>query len=207
MREGSKEARQILIVHNTRLVIYQVVNKFCRFDYDKKELVCVGIVGLIKAIDTFDISKGYKFISYATTCIDNEILMFLRKLKKSNVEESLDTIFLDNEDEEYILDELLLDDIDIIADYVEKYEKPEIYIAIREIVNQLPPREKTAVILYFGFYDNPRHNQEQISKKLEVSRSTVSKILTKAINRIGLKLKDMGLIELHESCKKRKKNN
>lgn len=78
LNEGSQEARNKLIIHNIRLVLYEVTHKFKNVDYDKKDLVSMGNLGLIKAIHTYDISKGFSFSAYATRCIDNEILIFLK---------------------------------------------------------------------------------------------------------------------------------
>ena len=82
MSQGDLNARQTLIEHNIRLVIHQVQGRFNALDYDKRELVSIGILGLVKAIDTYNLSKKVEFSSYAIRCIDNEILMFIRKINK-----------------------------------------------------------------------------------------------------------------------------
>ena len=96
--EGSKEARDKLVTHNIRFVLYEVTNKFQKVDYDKKDLVSIGNLGLIKAINTYDLSKGFEFATYATRCIDNEILMFLRKLKKEQAVDSIDRVIFQDKD-------------------------------------------------------------------------------------------------------------
>ena len=91
MKSGDTKAREIIIKHNIKLVFNQVMKRFCNMPYEKKELISIGLIGLIKSVDTFDISKDRKFSSYAVKCIDNEILMFLRREKKYSKEQSLDT--------------------------------------------------------------------------------------------------------------------
>ena len=85
MHEGSLKARDELIVHNIKLVLHEVLVKFNGFDYDKKDLISSGNIGLIRAVDTYDMSKGVEFSTYAVRCIDNEILMHLRKIKKVKI--------------------------------------------------------------------------------------------------------------------------
>ena len=91
--EGSQESRDKLITHNIRLVLYEINNRFRNIDYDKNDLASVGIIGLIKAISTFDITKEVAFSTYAMRVVDNEILMFLRKNKKYRKVDSLDSAF------------------------------------------------------------------------------------------------------------------
>ena len=93
---GSEEARVKLVTHNIRLVLYIVSNRFSNVEYDKKDLVSIGNIGLLKAIDTFDISKGFEFSTYAVRCIVNEILLFLKKI--NNNTDSIDRIVFHDKD-------------------------------------------------------------------------------------------------------------
>lgn len=191
---GDKFAREILIKHNIRLVLYQVVKKFSNTQFEQKELVSIGIIGLIKSIDTFDITKCYEFTTYATKCINNEILMFIRKNKKYINDSSLDSVVSINKDGEYltILDTLT----DDRKDFVSCYEDNLIYQIIRVIVSKLPKREKTIVMLYFGFKDNKIYNQCEIAEKLNLSQPYVSRLLNKTLEEITNYLVDNGLIEI-----------
>lgn len=168
--EGSMEARDKLITHNIRLVIYEVANKFKSVDYDKKDLVSIGNIGLLKAINTYDLKKGIEFATYATKCIDNEILMFLRKLKKDKNVDSLDrVIFQDKDGSELKLGDMVSDD----------NEQLETYRILREIVKQLPERDKEIIMLYFGFYNGKKYTQKEIANKFNISQSYISRLTTK----------------------------
>ena len=122
VKHGDEDAIKMIIEHNIRLVLYQVNNKFKSVEYDKKDLVSIGNIGLIKAVTTFDKSKNVEFATYATRCIDNEILMFLRKLKKDQKVDSLDkTITHDKEGKELKIEDTISDENDIVEDYEKKY--------------------------------------------------------------------------------------
>ncbi len=150
-KDGSKEARDKIIIHNIKLVLYEVTSKFQNVDYDKKDLVSIGNIGLVKAIDTYDISKVIKFSTYAIRCIDNEILSFLRKLKKSNNVDSLDTAVFYNEDgSEIKIEDQISDDTDLVDDN----ETAETLKIIREVVKDLPERDREIIMLHFGFYND-----------------------------------------------------
>lgn len=201
-REGSKEAWDKLIIYNIRLVLYEVNRKFRNIDYDKKDLVSIGNIGLIKAINTYDSSKGINFSTYAIKCIDNEILMFFRKLKKDHNVKSIESfIYCDEDGSELKLEDRLIDD----SDFVEDYEKSETHKIIRELVKKLPDREKKIIELYFGFYNDRIHSQEEIADKLHISQSQVSRLITKLVKILGKQLESVGAIELHAKPKIKKK--
>lgn len=193
VRKGDLKAREYVITHNIRLVINQVRKKFGSVPYDKKELVSIGLIGLIKSVDTFDISKNYEFSSYATTCIDNEILMFIRKWKRHIFDQSLYTpISVKSDGEEKNIEDVLED---TTADFVSEYEDTILYNEIRKIVYNLPDRDRKIILLYFGFINNKRYTQYEISKKLNISEFYVSKLTKKIVKKIGLQLKRKGLID------------
>ncbi len=192
VKHGDEDAIKMIIEHNIRLVLYQVNNKFKSVEYDKKDLVSIGNIGLIKAVTTFDKSKNVEFATYATRCIDNEILMFLRKLKKDQKVDSLDkTITHDKEGKELKIEDTISDENDIVEDY----EKNITYKIIREIVKELPSRDREIIMLHFGFYNNKIHTQKEIADMMSISQSYVSRLITKIVKKLGIQLKKCGVIE------------
>ena len=189
---GDEEAIKMVAEHNIRLVLYQVNNRFKSIEYDKKDLVSTGNVGLIKAVTTFDKSKKVEFSTYAIRCIDNEILMFLRKLKKDQKADSIDKIITyDKEGKKVKIEDTISDETDIAEDY----EKIITYKIIREIVEELPDQEKEIIKLYFGFYNNEIHTQKEIADMMSISQSNISKSITKIVKKIGSQLKNLGVTE------------
>lgn len=192
--EGSKEARDKLITHNIRLVLYEVTHKFQNVNYDKKDLVSIGNIGLLKAINTYDLSKGFEFAAYAVRCIDNEILMLLRKLKKDQSNDSLDrVIFHDKDGSKMKLEDKLSDDSDLVEDL----ENEETHRIIREVVKKLPNRDKEIIMLHFGFYDDKTYTQREIADKFNISQAYISRLITKIVKKVGKILESKGVIELH----------
>lgn len=190
---GDKKARDELLIHNIKLVLHQIKKHFQNIDYYKEDLVSIGNIGLIKAIETFDLSKGFEFTTYAAKCINNEILMFLRKMKKDYSMESLEkTISGDNEGNELKLKDTIEDKSDI----VDKYTENELYRAIDEIVNDLPEQKREIIKLYFGFYNDTPYEQEKIASMFSITQSGVSKTISRTITLLKEKLAKEGLIEL-----------
>lgn len=187
-KNGDKQAREKLIVHNIRLVLYEVKNRFRDVNYDKSDLVSYGIVGLMKAIDSFDISRNCQFVTYAVKCIDNEILMFLRKIKdKLNVISFNDVILMDSSGNDRCFEDIICNDDDM----VENYETKELYDVIRNLINEFDDREKEILILYFGFYNNKRLTQRELAIKYNISQSYLSRILSRLLKQIELRLKEI----------------
>ena len=148
IKQGDELAREKLVEHNIRLVLYEVTGRFKSVEYDKKDLVSIGNVGLMKAITTFDTSKKFEFATYAIRCIDNEILMFLRKLKKNQNVDSLDrTINHDKDGNELKIEDTISDETDIVEEYTDN----ETHQIIRQIVKDLPDRDREIIMLHFGF--------------------------------------------------------
>lgn len=193
-KQGDLSAREKVIIHNIRLVLNQVSKKFSDTPYDKKELVSIGIVGLVKSVDTFDIDKNFEFATYAVRCINNEILMFLRKGKKAITDQSIyKPIGIDKNGNEKNLEDILEDNT---SDFVSEYEDQITYNEIRKIVYNLPDRDREIILLYFGFVDNHQYTQNEIAEKLQISKSYVSRLLTKIIKKIGIQLQTNGVIEI-----------
>lgn len=200
LKRRRKEDKDILIIHNIRLIVYEILNKFKTVDYDKKELVSIGIMGLIKAVDTYDISKKIEFSTYAMKCIDNEILIFLRKLKKDQIIDSLErTIYENDKGSEIKLKDTLADEIDLVKDI----EDQVVYKKIRNLVEKLPDRDKEIVKLYFGFYDGKRYKQKELSTMFSVTQAQISRIVSKRIHEIKHILEKQSTIEVKAKVKRR----
>ena len=194
IKNGDMNIREKFIKYNLRAVMYEVNKNFFYWQeqgvIEKEELLSVGIIGLIKAVDTFDVSKNYKFITYAITCIDNELKMFIRNMKKSPNALSLENnIHMDDESDK-TLNDILSDGSNFVEDIIKKEE----YEIIDKIVDRLPLKEKVIIKMYFGF-DGKRYNQQELSKLCNVSQSYMSKIIRKILKRIENRLLQMQVCE------------
>lgn len=176
---GDQNARDILIERNMRLVAH-VVKKYQGLDEDLDDLISVGTIGLIKAVSTFDASKSVRLSTYAARCIDNELLMLLRQRKKKSREVSLyEPIGTDKEGNEISL----LDIIETIPfDVVEHYTTNEdIVLLSRFLNNSLTDKEYEVIKLRYGLFGEEELTQREIAKRLNISRSYVSRIEKNAI--------------------------
>lgn len=181
-REAAKEARQILIERNLRLVAH-VAKKYAQAGEDMEDLISIGTIGLIKAISTFRQDKGNRLGTYAAKCIDNELLMMLRARKKSTREISLyEPIGTDKEGNEInLLDVCVQEQVDIVEnmDYMEKKAKLSILID-----TVLDAREKEIIQLRYGIGREKEMTQREIGKMQGISRSYVSRIEKKALEKL-----------------------
>lgn len=176
---GDQNARDILIERNMRLVAH-VVKKYQGLDEDLDDLISVGTIGLIKAVSTFDASKSVRLSTYAARCIDNELLMLLRQRKKKSREVSLyDPIGTDKEGNEISL----LDIIETIPfDVVEHYTTNEDILLLSRFLNSsLSDKEYEVIKLRYGLFGEEELTQREIAKRLNISRSYVSRIEKNAI--------------------------
>jgi RNA polymerase sporulation-specific sigma factor len=181
MKEGNEEARNVLIEHNLRLVAH-ITKKFEGTGEDNDDLISIGTIGLIKAINTYNPNKGTRLATYAARCIENEILMHLRATKKQKVEVSLyDPIGTDKEGNEISLIDVLGTERDIVAEAVENLFEQR---RVMEKIIILNPREKKVLELRYGLFNKLRKTQREIAKKLGISRSYVSRIEKKAIEKL-----------------------
>ena len=174
-----QEARQILIERNLRLVAH-IVKKYQSVGEDTEDLISIGTIGLIKAISSYDETKGSRLATYAARCIDNELLMMLRMRKKTAKDVSLyEPIGTDKEGNEIsLLDVTLFEQ----EDFAQELQKREDIQKIRELVETvLPPREKEIITLRYGFSGEEELTQREIGKRLGISRSYVSRIEKKAL--------------------------
>jgi len=175
------EARNKLIEHNLRLVAH-ITKKFDGTGEDNDDLISIGTIGLIKAINTFNPEKGTKLATYAARCIENEILMHLRTLKKSRGEVYIyDPIGVDKEGNEITLIDVLGTDPDAVSDMVENYFEQK---HLREKVTKLSKRERTVLELRYGLFGTNRRTQREIARLLGISRSYVSRIEKRAIQKL-----------------------
>jgi len=181
MAAGDREARNILVERNLRLVAH-IVKKFDNTGEDADDLISIGTIGLIKAINTFDPNKQTRLATYAARCIENEILMHLRSSKKTRSEVLLyDPIGADKEGNEITLLDILGTEPDIVLDKVEwqlEHEK------LRRTMQRLTRRERRILELRYGLLDGVRQTQRDISRALGISRSYVSRIEKRAITKL-----------------------
>ena len=194
LKDGSSLARDKLVKHNLRLVLKEIYGKFKFVHYDREDLLSIGTIGLIKAIDTFDLEKGYEFSTYAVKCIDNEILLSLRKLKKDENLDYLDRVLFSGSDGEDIT---LKDSIAIDFDLGSNYEEEELRGILYDIINScLSEKERKVIILCFGFNNGIVLKQKEVAKMFNSSESNISRLISKALKKIRKELEDRGYIEL-----------
>ncbi len=175
---GDKEARSILIEHNLRLVAH-IVKKFESFNENPDDLISIGTIGLIKGIDTYNPSKPVKLITYAAKCIENEILMYIRQNKKSQLNVSLnDSIGYDKDGNEITLADVIKDDYVDSSDIVNLKDNVTL---LKKYINVLTKREKDIIIRRYGLLNKKEETQREIAKELNISRSYVSRIEKRAL--------------------------
>lgn len=181
--DGDLKAKDILIEHNLRLVVF-LAKKYENTGVDLEDLVSIGTIGLIKGINTFSRGKNIKLATYASRCIDNEILMFLRKNKKIRTEVSIDaSLSFDGEGNELHLEDVLGTDKDIVTRGIE--EEAEKKLMINEVL-RLKPRDRDIMILRYGLMGNDELTQKEVAEKLGISQSYISRIEKKVIKRLKL---------------------
>lgn len=188
LKEGDSIAKGILIERNLRLVAH-IVKKYSYPHKDTDDLISIGTVGLIKAIDSFDTSKGTRLATYAARCIENEILMLIRNTKKIKSEVYLqDTIGVDKEGNEISLMDVLSGDEDSVIEVVEKrIQVRKLYDKINECLTE---REKIIIKMRYGLNDGKPRTQREIAAFLGISRSYVSRIEKRALRKIYKELND-----------------
>ncbi|MGN0407313.1 MAG: RNA polymerase sporulation sigma factor SigK [Bacteroides sp.] len=183
-REGDQEARNKLIEKNMRLVAH-IVKKYASPERDIEDLLSVGTIGLIKAVNTFDMDKSIRLATYAAKCIDNELLMLLRTDKRRNREMSIyEPIGKDKEGNEINLMEVIGASEDtVVEDYELRQNVKKLYESIE---NRLTPREREIIILRYGLYGNEEVTQREIAARMNISRSYVSRIEKRALEKMKI---------------------
>ena len=186
LKTGDKKAKSILIERNLRLVAH-IVKKYQIPNKDIDELISIGTVGLIKAIDSFDVTKGTRLATYASRCIENEILMLFRNNKKQKSETFLqDPIGVDKEGNEISLIDVLSSEKDSVIDKVEM--KLQIKALYNKINSALTEREGEILKMRYGLKDGKCKTQREIAGMLGISRSYVSRIEKKALKKLKKEL-------------------
>ncbi|NLI70806.1 MAG: RNA polymerase sporulation sigma factor SigK [Firmicutes bacterium] len=181
MAEGDMEARNVLIEHNLRLVAH-IIKKF-ETTIDKEDLISIGTIGLIKGINTFDINCGTRLATYAARCIENEILMYFRSLSRKRAEVSLqEPLGFDNDGNEIKFEDILSYEDSVLKEVEANILSERIIAAIDK---KLHGKEKQVLAMRFGLSGRKRRTQKEIARMLGISRSYVSRIEKKAIQKIA----------------------
>ena len=181
MQRGDLDAKDKLIEHNLRLVVF-LAKKYENTGVDLEDLVSIGRIGLIKGIQTFQSGKNIKLATYASRCIDNEILMHLRKNKKTKTEVSIDaSLSFDGEGNELHLEDVLGTEPDIVTKSIEEENDKKVML---EEVMKLKPRDRDIIVLRYGLLGNDELTQKEVAEKLGISQSYISRIEKKVIKRL-----------------------
>ena len=181
-RNGDEKAKEKLIEHNLRLVAH-IVKKYNSPDRDLDDLISIGTIGLIKAIITFDPEKGNRLAAYASRCVENEVLMYLRARKKCSHEISLyEPIGTDREGNEVNLYDIIESTETDIPERI--HLKDNIQKLYEKLENELSPREKLVLKMRYGLYQGEEYTQREIAAQLGISRSYVSRIEKNALRKL-----------------------
>lgn len=186
IRAGDISARNKLVEHNLRLVAH-IIKKYYSNSKDQDDLISIGTIGLIKAADTFDGEKGARFATYASRCIENEILMYFRSKKKSAQDVYIsDPIDTDREGNSITLMDVVAEDDHIADDIDLKIKTEQLY---RHIESMLDEREKEIVTLRYGLYGKRPLTQREVAERLNISRSYVSRIEKRVLEKLAREFK------------------
>lgn len=187
MAEGDARAKDLLIEHNLRLVVY-IARKFENTGVGLEDLVSIGAIGLIKAVNTFKSERNIKLATYASRCIENEILMYLRKANRLRAEVSLDEpLNVDWDGNELLLSDVLGTEEDIVSRGVEQEAERS---AVLAAVDDLPPREREIMELRFGLRGKKELTQKEVADKIGISQSYISRLEKKIIRKLRVVLEE-----------------
>ncbi|MGM0471972.1 MAG: RNA polymerase sporulation sigma factor SigE [Bacillota bacterium] len=187
--QGDQAVRSVLIERNLRLVVY-IARKFDNTGIDIEDLVSIGTIGLIKAVNTFDVSKRIKLATYASRCIENEILMYLRRNNKKKSEISFDEpLNIDWDGNELKLSDVLGTEIDLIFQYIEEDVDRELLLQAMEVLSD---REQKIMILRFGLGEGREEmTQKEVADILDISQSYISRLEKKIIRKLQQEIAKM----------------
>lgn len=187
LKEGNQEARRLLIEHNMRLVAH-VVKKYQYTDYDTEDLLSVGTIGLIKAVNTFKQDRGSRLATYAAKCVENEILMLLRSHKKYSREVSLyEPIGVDKDGESiHLVDVIQMENEDVLEQMILDQDVRELYQAYKTCLND---NEKQVVRMRYGLFGGKEYTQREIAQAMGLSRSYISRIEKRGLEKIGKEMR------------------
>ena len=182
LRSGNSEsARNKLVEHNLRLVVY-IAKKFDNTGVGVEDLISIGTIGLMKAINTFNPDKNIKLATYASRCIENEILMFLRKATQYRGEVSIDEpLNIDWDGNELLLSDILGTDADVVSRNIEQESEREL---LRSAVSELGTREREIMELRFGLVDGKEKTQKEVAQAIGISQSYISRLEKKIIRKL-----------------------
>ncbi len=184
--KGDMKARDKLIEHNLRLVVY-IAKRFENSGVYIEDLISIGSIGLIKSVMTYNKNKNIKLATYASRCIENEILMFLRKNGKVRAEVSFDEpLNIDWDGNELLLSDILGTDENIIMKDLEEDEERKI---LYQAVDKLSKREKEIITLRFGLYGHEEHTQKEVAELMGISQSYISRLEKKIIDKMKQQIK------------------
>ena len=173
LEQGDEQARQLLVEHNLRLVVY-IARRFENVSTGLEDLISIGTIGLIKAIGTYRLDKNIRLATYASRCIENEILMHIRKISGMKAEISLDEpIKLDCDGNELLLSDILGTDGDEIA---RPLEDDVDLCVLRQALRELPGREREIVLMRFGLEGRKELTQKEVAEKMGISQSYISRL-------------------------------
>lgn len=180
--EGDLQAKHVLIERNLRLVAH-VIKKYQYLDEDPEDLISIGTIGLIKAVVTFNPDKGNRLAAYASKCVENEILMYLRAKKKTNKEISLyEPIGTDREGNEIKLYDIIETEDEDVPEKL--HLKENIQKLYEKVENELSDRERLVLKMRYGLYNGEEYTQKEIARQMGISRSYVSRIEKSAIEKL-----------------------
>lgn len=189
-KAGDQHAKTVLVSHNLRLVAH-IVKKYSNSQKDADDLISVGAIGLIKAIETYSLDKGTQLSTYAARCIENEILMLFRTTKKQKNIISLDEkIGTEKDGNEVVLGDVLSENVDLIDEIDTNIITEDILKLIKDV---LTPREYQILVLRYGIGGRVAYTQREVAQKLGISRSYISRIEKKAISKIRKKIATSGM--------------
>lgn len=182
---GDTDAKNKLIEHNLRLVVY-ICKKFSGTNVDMEDLIGVGSIGLIKAVNSFKLDKNIKLATYASRCIENEILMHLRKTSRLKAEVSLDEpLTVDSDGNELVLGDILSVESDSVTKDIEKSTEKKL---LWQCLNKLNSKEKEIMILRFGLSSEGEKTQKEVADQLGISQSYISRIEKKIVGKLKKEL-------------------
>ena len=183
-----KKARELLIVHNLRLVVY-IAKKFESTGTGIEDLISIGSIGLIKAVNTFSVEKNIKLATYASRCIENEILMYLRKTNPQKMEVSIDEpLNVDWDGNELLLSDILGTDDDTVSVNIESEAEKRMLL---EAVEKLDEREKLIMELRFGLNNRPEKTQKEVADMIGISQSYISRLEKRIIKRLKKEMESL----------------
>ncbi len=181
IRNGDSKAKNVLIEHNLRLVAH-IVKKYYAVSGEQDDLISIGTIGLIKAAGTFDYEKGIRFATYASRCIENEILMTFRSKRKSAGDVYIsDPIDTDKDGNSLTLMDLMYEEQDLVGILDLQMRSKQLY---RYLDENLDPREQKIIVLRYGLHNRPPLTQREVAKQLDISRSYVSRLEKSALSKL-----------------------